>query len=86
MKIEFNDDCGLTDQERRQILRDALIEFMCNRLGYPEDMSVLRVRAQAYVDQRYEDQTPDWKASKVPQVISRWECAKRMLEALEAMK
>jgi hypothetical protein len=45
MKIEFNDDCGLTDQERRQILRDALIEFMCNRLGYPEDMNLLRVSA-----------------------------------------
>jgi hypothetical protein len=86
MKIEFNDDCGLTDQERRQILRDALIEFMCNRLGYPEDLNLLNIRAHQYVDGRYEDQTPEWRARKVPQVISRWECAKKMLEALEAMK
>jgi hypothetical protein len=86
MKIEFTDDCGLTDHERRQILRDALIEFMCNRLGYPEDLTLLESRALSYVEGRYEGQTPEWRARKVPQVISRWECAKKMLEALEAAK
>jgi hypothetical protein len=80
--IVFTDACGLTHSDRMLILRDALIEFICNRIGFPEEPLLIETRARQYVDERYAGQTLEWRARKVPEVIARWECAKKMLEAL----
>ena len=68
--------------DRTGILRDALAEFIANRIGFPGDPALKNERAWAYVRDRYAGQTADWQMRKVEDVLARGAEAEVMLHEL----
>lgn len=68
--------------DRSGILRDALAEFIANRIGLAEFIALKNERAWAYVRDRYAGQTADWQMRKVEDVLARCAEAEVMLHEL----
>lgn len=60
------------DSEQKQILRDALAEFIGARVGFQP--LLFRERAAAYVRERYPKATDTWATRKIEDVLHR--CAR----------
>lgn len=78
--IEVETDTTLDSMQRRQILIDALAEFVGRRVGFSPDMA--RDRAEQYAKVRYGTQSVEFQRRKAAEVLARCGYADDLLKAV----